>query len=184
MRRLAPLVLFFTFGCSSDVQEYMPLAEGNTWEYVVRTDGDETTQTVKTVRAAPVGDVTGWLMESEMGAFRLAWDGDTLIAAELPDNIYSPPIPLLAPRGVQWSGTVTTPTGRTTATARLERGSEKLDVGGRQYQTIKTVLTLNAAGERVQLTTWFFPRMGILRQEQRRGPGLTRDRYVEFVEGP
>jgi hypothetical protein len=83
-----------------------------------------------------------------------------------------------------WSGTVSTPSGQAQATAKLVRVNEKLDVGGRQYQTIKTVLTLESGGEKVQLTTWFFPGMGILRQEQRRGPGLTRDRFVEFVEGP
>jgi hypothetical protein len=162
----------------------MPLGEGNTWEYVVRLDGDETTQTVKTVRRAPVGDADGWLLESQMGSFRLGWDGDVLLAAELPDSSYSPPIPLLAPQRTEWSGTVSTPTGRSAATAKLVRTNERLDVGGRQYQTIKTVLTLDSDGEKVQLTTWFFPGMGILRQEQRRGPGLTRDRFVEFVEGP
>ncbi len=183
MRVLAPLALFVAIGCSSGIHEYMPIEEGSTWQYVVRLDGDDAVQTVKAVRSAPVGSLQGWLLESEMGDSRLAWDGDTLVAAELPDSTYSPPIPLLAPGAREWKGVVSTPTGSTAGTARLVRSSETLDIGGRQSQTVKTVLTLESGGETVQLTTWFFSGLGILRQEQRRGPGLTRDRFLEFVEG-
>jgi hypothetical protein len=177
-------LLLFALGCSSDVQEYMPLGAGNEWQYLVRTDGDETTQTFRVVREAPVGTLTGWLIESEMGACRMAWDGDTLFAAELADSAFSPPIPLLAPRGAEWKGVVSTATAKDAGTARMARSTEKLDVGGRQYECAKSVVTLTVSGETVQLTTWFFPRMGILRQEQRRGPALTRDRYIEHVDGP
>jgi hypothetical protein len=184
VRRYAPLVLLFALGCSSDVQEYMPLEAGNEWQYVVRTDGDEATQAFRVAGEAPVGTLNGWLIESEMGSCRMAWDGDTLVAAELPDCSFSPPVPLLAPRGTTWNGVVTTATGKNAGSGTLSRSSEKLDVGGRQYESLKTVLTLTVSGETVQLTTWFFPRMGILRQEQRRGPALTRDRYIEHVDGP
>jgi hypothetical protein len=162
----------------------MPLDQGNTWEYVVRLDGDENAETLEVVREAPVGDQQGWLLRGVMGESRLAWDGDTLVAAELAGTQYDPPLPLLAPKAADWKGTVTTATAKNGGTARLERSREVLDIAGHRYDCAKTVLTLRCDGEVVQLTTWFFEGMGILRQEQRRGPALTRDRYIEFVEGP
>ena len=184
MKRLVLFAVVFLYGCSNDLQDLMPLSMGNSWDYLVRLDGDEATETISVVSEAPVGSVQGFLLESVMGDSRLAWDGDTLVAAELPDSVYSPPIPLLASESQSWSGVVSTATGSATGTATLTLSKENLSIAGRQYSTVKTVLTLLAGGETIQLTTWFFPQMGILRQEQRRGPGLVRDRYVEFVKGP
>lgn len=178
------LLLLLLPGCSSDLRDYMPLEQGNEWEYVVKWDGDESTEKVRVARSAPVGRLDGWQLEGGMGSCRLAWDGDTLVAAQLADTQYSPPIPLLAPRDRTWSGVVSTPSLRAAGKATLERSSETLTLAGTDHKTAKTVLTLECSGETVQLTTWFFPQMGILRQEQRRGPLLSRDRYIEFVKGP
>ena len=73
---------------------------------------------------------------------------------------------------------------RVAASAILERSTETLTEAGTSYKTLKCVLDLETTDGRIQLTTWFFPGMGIFQQEQRRGPALTRDRKIQFVSGP
>ena len=141
-------------------------------------------ETVSVVDRAPVGGTKGYLLHSGMGDCRMAWDRDRLVASQLAGTLYSPPIPLLARNGTSWSGVVVTPSGKTAGHATVALANEKLDVAGRQYETIKTVVNLVVGTDRAQLTTWFYPGLGILRQEQRNGPALTRSRYIEFVSGP
>ena len=183
MRALLPLLLLVLWGCGGDLHDYMPLNEHSQWEYIVRLDTDEVPVTWKVAGRAPVGAIEGWEIASDMGTSRLGWKGDDLLASELAGTVYSPPVPLLADGPRSWKGVVTTAGQKTAGSATLVRSAESLDVGGKSYESIKTVLTLDCGGETVQLTTWFFSGLGILRQEQRRGPALTRDRYIEFVSG-
>lgn len=181
---LSALCMALTVGCSSGIRDYMPLGPNDEWEYEVHIDFVASTEMLRVARPAPVGSIEGWLLESGMGDSRMAWDGDVLLAAELAGTVYAPPIPLLATGDKAWRGVVMTTSSRTAGTARLQRSDEKLHVGIRDYDCAKTVLTLESSGETVQLTTWFFPGLGILRQEQRRGPQLERDRLLVFVSGP
>ena len=166
------------------MQSYMPLEKGNTWTYDVRVDATPTVVNLTVKEEAPVGSVSGWLLESEMGESRMAWDGDTLLAAELAGTTYWPPIPIFATSGTEWKGVVATATTKVSGSAKVAKSSEELTVGGRVFKTVKCVLDLDASGDRIQLTTWFFPDRGIMRQEQRSGPGLTRDRFLECISGP
>jgi len=184
VKAFAPLLLVFVFGCGDSVEEYMPLGEGNRWTYEVRLDADYFDADMTVERAASVGSARGWLLASDLGQCRMAWSDGELIAAELAGTTYAPPVPLFAESGREWSGVVTTPTTKSAATARLQRSKEDLKIAGRTYGTVKCVLTLEGSGEKTQLTTWFFPGLGILRQEQRSGPALTRDRRIDFVSGP
>ena len=162
----------------------MPLEKGNVWTYEVRIDTTPHVVTLTIDEESPVGSHSGWLLESEMGNSRMAWAGDQLLAAELAGTTYWPPVPLLAPDKTSWKGVVGTSTTKVAATASLSRSEEDLEVGGRKFRTTKCVLDFNAGQDRIQLTTWFFPDRGIMRQEQRSGPALTRDRFVECVSGP
>lgn len=184
MRRIAPLVLLLVAGCGSGVQTYMPLDEGNKWTYESRIDSVFGVTDLEVTSRAPVGRNSGWKLEGDMGTSRLAWVGDSLLAAELAGTTYSPPIPIFARDKSLWNGTVSTTKSLSAATARLARSTEKIKVGGREFSTIKCVLDLKVQDDHIQLTTWFFPGMGIIRQEQRSGPGLTRDRFLECISGP
>lgn len=184
MRRLALFPLLLLVGCGSNTQDNFPLAEGNEWNYVVRLDGDIAYQQIRVVGRSAVGPHNGWLLESDMGDSRLAWDGDTLLAAEMAGVRYTPPIPIFAPDGESWSGVVRTAEDEYEATATMETSRKKLDVAGRPHQTVMCVLTLDAGEEPIQLTTWFFEGLGILRQEQRSGPNQERNRRIDFVSGP
>ena len=184
MRRLALCPFLLLVGCRSSTQDYFPLAQGNVWNYVVSLDGDIAYQELRVVGRTAVGPHNGWLLESDMGDSRLAWDGDRLIAAEMAGVRYSPPIPIFAPDGERWSGVVRTAGTRHESTATVATSNEMLDVAGRSHQTVMCVVTLESSDGPVQLTTWFFEGMGILRQEQRSGPLLTRNRKIDFVSGP
>jgi hypothetical protein len=162
----------------------MPLEKGNAWVYDVRIDATPSVVNLKVDGEAPVGDVSGWLLTSEMGNSRMAWEGDQLIAAELAGTTYWPPIPILAPNETKWEGVVGTPTTKQAGKAVVSRSAEELKVGGRAFKTVKCVVDMTVGEETIQLTTWFFPDRGIMRQEQRSGPGLTRDRFLECVSGP
>lgn len=162
----------------------MPLERGNHWQYEVRIDTTPQVADVRINEAAPVGSLSGWLLESDMGNSRMAWEGDVLYAAELAGTTYWPPVPIFGPDKTEWKGVVATATTKVAGSASLTKSEEDLEYGGRKFKTIKCVLDFSAAEDRIQLTTWFFPDKGILRQEQRSGPGLTRDRYIECVSGP
>ena len=184
MRTLLLILVACAAGCGGGTTSYMPLAKGNHWVYLVTIDPESTYQDLRVVREASVGSTRGWLLESEMGDCRLGWQGGILLAAELGGTAYSPPVPLFAEDGAKWQGVLATATVSTAATATMRRTNESLDVAGRKYRTVKCVLDLQSSQGPLQLTTWFFPGMGILRQEQRSGPALVRDRRIDFVSGP
>lgn len=184
MRLLALCPLLLAAGCGSDTQNLFPLAEGNSWNYVVSLDGDIAYQELSVVGRTAVGPHNGWLLESDMGDSRLAWDGERLLASEMAGVRYSPPIPIYAPDGERWSGVVLTAGSDKRATATIATSNAELNVAGRPHQTVMCVLTLDSGDGQVQLTTWFFEGLGILRQEQRSGPALTRNRKIDFVSGP
>lgn len=178
------LLALLLVGCGAKTRDYFPLQLGNKWTYEVTIDNDVEIIDLTVAEEAPVGDHQGYLLQSEMGDSRLAWDGDTLLAAELAGTRYSPPIPLYAPDGTDWSGVVQAESKQVAGKATVSRSEEELVVGGRSFQTVKCVLTLDSGEDHIQLTTWFYAGMGILRQEQRSGPALERDRNIVFVSGP
>lgn len=159
----------------------MELRSGAKWTYVVSMDGDEVIQEITVKGSAPVGKYSGWLLDSAMGQSRLAWNGGVLYAAELAGTTYSPPIPLFAKKDTNWTGVVVTPKSSTAGSAILQSKEENLVIGGKTYKTIKTTLKLKSGKDEVELTTWFYPDLGILRQEQRTGANMLRNRRIEFI---
>ena len=184
MRLLALCPALLLLGCGGTPQDYFPLADGNVWNYVVSLDGDVAYQELRVVGRTAVGPHNGWLLESDMGDSRLAWDGETLLASEMAGVRYSPPIPIYARDGARWSGVVRSAGARREATATVETSNEELTLQGRPHQTVRCVVTLDSGDRQVELTTWFFEGLGILRQEQRSGPLRERNRLIEFVSGP
>ena len=184
MRLLALCPIFLTVSCGSSAHDLFPLAEGNVWNYVVNHDGETAYQELRVVGRTAVGPHKGWLLESDMGDSRLAWDGERLLAGEMAGVRYSPPIPIYAPDGERWSGVVRTAGTQQEATATIATSNVELNAAGALHQTVKCVLTLDSEDGPVRLTTWFFEGLGIMKQEQHSGPRLTRNRKIEFVSGP
>ena len=184
MSKSASLLALLVFGCGGGEDRYLELHKGAKWTYVVSMDGDEVIQEITVRGRAPVGEYSGWLVDSAMGQSRLAWDGGTLYAAELAGTTYSPPIPLFANKPTTWSGVVSTSKSSTKGSADLSRKNENLVQGGKTYATAKTTLTLKTGKDTVELTTWFYQDLGILRQEQRSGAGMLRNRRIDFISGP
>ncbi len=170
-------------GCGGGEGRYLDMHKGAKWTYVVSMDGDEAIEEVTVKERAPVGPYSGWLLDSAMGQSRLAWDSGTLYAAELAGSTYSPPIPLFAKRETKWQGVVATATKSVASTAVLTKVNENFVQGGKTYATTKTTLVLTCGKDKVELTTWFYPDLGILRQEQRSGPNMLRDRRIDFISG-
>lgn len=180
MKRIS-LALVLLAGCGGGERQYLDLHKGAKWTYVVSMDGDESIEVIAVIERAPVGPYSGWLLDSAMGRSRLAWHSGGLYASELAGSVFSPPVPLFSKREAAWAGTVTTPAGTLAGKANLAVSKENLLLGGKSYSTVKTILTLSSGAEKTELTTWFYPDLGILRQEQRSGPNMLRNRRIEFV---
>src|SRR5579884_3774900 len=81
--------------CNKGGKEF-PLAVGRTWTYMVDSEfGTQRLEEVKVLRQVPVGDVTGYELGGEMGESRLAWKDGVLLAQQLPNATFNPPIPLV-----------------------------------------------------------------------------------------
>lgn len=160
----------------------MPLEAGRAWTYTFRTGFQTFVETVTVGDAVAVGPVMGRTLSGPMGTSRLAWRGDLLVASRLAGTAFDPPIPI----GVQtsakeasrtWHGRIEAFGISRGAHAALKLSRERLAVGGMKVQTVKTELTIVAKGSvasgsvpgatRIEVTTWFRPGVGIVRQEQR-----------------
>jgi hypothetical protein len=177
-------------GCGRPAGEYFPLREGVTWSYRVRAGFVVRVEEVRVLRPIAVAGARGWELASPMGGSRLAWSGGWLVAESLPGARFSPALPLLAPArpSATWNwpeaGDGYATFGGTTIEARAvgRQRPETLEVGGREYETLRSTVELSAGGERIELDTWFAPGIGPLRQEQRTNGLLVGT--LERVAGP
>jgi len=158
------------FGCSGG-QEF-PLSVGQSWSYMVHGElRQSTVEEVKVLRQVPVDGVTGFELGGNMGQSRLAWKDGKLIAAQLPNATFKPPIPLLiageSKARAEWKGMVGAMGKGTEATALLIQEPSKETFSGRTVQTTKTTLTIMSGPTKTELITWFKKAEGPIKQEQR-----------------
>jgi hypothetical protein len=163
----------------------MPDRTGLTWTYSVRTGfGAQFVEDVRIMRRLSVTGAEGFELSGPMGAARLAWKKGALWAQDFGNARALPAIPLLRldRQPAEWNGTLETAFGLEKAAGRLTHSTERLQKGGRKWETVRTELTLERPLGATTLTTWFAPGVGIVRQEQRtRG---TLDLRIEWVSGP
>lgn len=175
-----PLVLV---GCASS-PDIMPLRVGATWTYRVHADFPIYAEAVKVVRRTAVSGHEGFVLEGPLGESTMSWQGKRLVAERLGAVRFDPPIPLLVLNGsgAVWQGKMSGLTGVESAAANLGQASETITLNGKSYKTTRTTLTLSSQAHAIELTTWFAPGSGIVRQEQ-----LTDGRQnlsLELVSGP
>src|SRR5579862_7007171 len=83
-------------GCHEG-SELMPTDVGHAWTYLVKAPRsfDTYVTKIKVGRRISVAKVTGVELDSDLGASRLAWTGDELVAERLIGTQFSPPLPLV-----------------------------------------------------------------------------------------
>jgi len=149
-----------------------PLAVGRSWSYMVNSVFETSrVEEVKVLRKVPVGDVSGYELGGPMGQSRIAWKDGVLIAQQLPNATFNPPVPMLVAGAANanrtWKGMIGAGGRGTQATATLVQEPDKQQLAGQTVQMTKSTLTVLTAGNKIELITWFQKGEGPVRQEQR-----------------
>lgn len=162
----------------------MPLQVGKSWTYRVVSGLDSRVETVKAVRPVAVDGVEGVELTGPLGVSRLAWNGGSLVAESTGSLRFHPALPLLARNqsAQRWTGRVTWLGRDIPATAQTVQRQRPLTLDSRSIESTESDVTLQLPTRAIQLTTWFEPGVGIVRQEQH--SGYTLDIDLELIEGP
>lgn len=159
---------------------------GHRWTYSVRAGFFSRVEDLRVTRSISVAGRQGFELTSPTGSSRFVWKEGVLLAEDLPGTRFSPATPLLVGDRTQaeraWQGIVRTLAGEREARATLVQATDSLTLGGRSYETRRTVLSVEGLGPRLELRSWFAEGIGLLRQEQRVGDQLVRS--IEYLAGP
>jgi hypothetical protein len=161
------------FGCRVG-SDLMPLQVGRTWDYQVHAPMAFASYvtTIKVDRDVSVANGPGVELTSNLGASRLAWQGDSLVAESLAGTQFMPPIPLLfrteETHERAWKGRVVFVDRASPATAtQSQKGEDDISFAGRKIRCIRSTVSVQTAAHKIELITWFSAGLGIVRQEQR-----------------
>lgn len=183
----ALLAILLLSGCQRGTQsDLMPLNVGSEWKYSVSGKFAKYVEPLRINREVGVAGTQGVELTGPLGVSAVAWKKGVLYADRLAGTSFSPPIPLLAADShvVDYKGTASWPVaGSVKVAARLTHEPQKLKLDAREYETVKARLQLVLDESRsIELTTWFAPGVGIIRQEQRTGGEL--DIRIDYLSGP
>lgn len=185
MSRLAfAAVLLLLLGCDRR-PDHFPLRVGDAWVYEVQGGFIAGADELRVTETTTIQGRAGYVLEGAFGPARLAWSGDTLIAEDLANTRFRPPIPLLVEDAGkperEWRGAMVTMGKLVNATATLAQEVKPLDLGSRKYQTIHTLLSITAPGSEIEVSVWFARGIGPVRWEQR----INRDQVLRanYVSG-
>lgn len=170
-RTWAVLLVVTTIASSSckSQDQYLPLELGRTWTYQVRGKFSRFVEPVTVSRRMSVAGGVGYEVSGPLGRSRLAWKGNRLVADRLNDSRFEPPLPLLIPGydGTEkWHGRMSFMGKVSPAATTLVQKAEEVKIGTRKYTTVAATLTLRCDGRRIELTSWYSPGIGIIRQTQ------------------
>jgi hypothetical protein len=170
-------------GCSK-AESPLPMAQGNTWTYNVRTSFHTYSESLTVLGDAPVGPIRGMELKGPMGAVKVGFDGKRLIASKLGFAHFDPPIPIYGPAGDQanWRGWLFVGGERRAAKATLTSEKESLRTPTRTFSAVKCRLSVVCEGDTIELDSWFAKGVGLVRQEQRTNG--TQDVRLEWMSGP
>jgi hypothetical protein len=157
----------------------MPLHVGRITTYQVRSGFESHICDIKVRRPVPVDGTSGYELFSTLGVSRLAWSNGELIASQAANAWFNPPVPILAADGAHrsWHGTIVSLDRRVHASGDLSMTRTRLQLGGRELDTIEANLLLTLPRGAIELTSWFEPGTGLVQQEQR-----TNDKLVTHME--
>jgi hypothetical protein len=179
---VSALVPLAAAGCGGG-SDLMPLTVGHSQLYKVQAGFESYVATVKVTRDLSVANTVGYELASNLGVSRLAWAGDTLVAERLVNTQFAPPLPLLyrtdETHDRVWKGRVTfvdhaapsiddLASGRKLAVAsQSQKADDQITFRGNKIHCTRSTVQLDAAGYKIEITTWFSAGLGIVRQEQR-----------------
>ncbi|MCW5941271.1 MAG: hypothetical protein KIS66_03510 [Fimbriimonadaceae bacterium] len=172
MKRLAYLLLLGSAvaGCGKR-SEHFPLRVGDARVYEVEGGFVAGADEVRVADTTTILDHPGFALEGAFGPARVAWVGDTLLAEDLANTRFRPPIPILVedlgkPER-EWRGAMVTMGRLLNATATLVQEPKTLDLGSRKYQTIHALLSISAPGTEIEVSMWYAKGIGPVRWEER-----------------
>lgn len=183
MRPFLGVALLVLGGCAR--HELLPLEQGRTWTYNVRTGFPRSVEELKVERPIAVAGVDGWQLGSPLGVARVAWKGGTLWAEETSNLRFSPPLPLLVegePKASRtWSGKVRHLGREVDAAATLMQTEGRDTLGSKPIDVVKTELRLQMEGHEVLVRSAYAAGIGLVRQRQETDGRF--DVEMEFLGG-
>lgn len=171
-------------GCASPEHDLMPLKVGRESTYEVTAGFEKAVDPVKVTREVPVGGVSGYELSGSFGTSRIAWIGNELVATQMVNAFFDPPIPLLTEDGKDrhWTGRIESMGRRSQATATLHQRNEEIEIGTKKYQTVASVLTIDLPRGKIEVSSWFQSKLGLVQQEQRTNGNFVL--RMEILRGP
>jgi hypothetical protein len=161
-------------GCGPGNGKEFPLSVGRTWALMVDSPLENShVEEVKVLRKVPVGDVEGYELGGQMGQSRIAWKDGILMAQQLPNATFNPPIPLLiggADKATKnWKGMIGAAGRGASATATLSQEPSQEKFNGQMVNTTKATLAIHGTNPdlKIELITWYEKGEGPIHQEQR-----------------
>jgi hypothetical protein len=167
----AALVAIVSLGCGSS-ESLFPMEVGKQWSYTVQTGFPTFVQKMTVKRPISIAGVQGYEIEGPMGTCRVAWSGDRLIAARMANTEFFPPITILrageAAASRAWKGRVRLADGTAiSCSAEQTQAADTLTVRSKPVKTVKSTVLLQLPGRVVDLSTWYEPGRGPVRQIER-----------------
>lgn len=164
----------------------MPLAIGNTWTYQTKAGLNTQVSQVKIEHKIPVGQIEGFSLISEFGNSNLAWKENQLIASQLANSEFFPPLPIYAniKEGdiINWKGTIRASGSAKSATGELKVKQIEEEIEGKKLKLAVGQVTVKIEKDTHDITTWFLIGKGIYRQEHRINDALATQ--IKYVSGP
>lgn len=167
MRRLWPALLLA--GCGGG-QGLFPTQVGSHHEYVIKNGMAVYVEAIRATKEVAVAGSRGVELGGPMGISRVAWKDGTLYASLLGGTRFVPPIPILvaaAPDKAITTKTMAETEGvQRQARVTLVHSKEKIKIGTRDVETVRTLLTLNTDANVITVETHYADGSGMVRQQQ------------------
>jgi hypothetical protein len=177
---ICSLALGVAAGCGGGASVF-PLREGDVSQFSIRSDFGRSIGELRVTRRTAVGGVSGFELTSPFGNSALAWKGNTLVASQLNNTFFDPPIPLAFQPGgnikTEWDGIAITAGTIRPLKATTEQEEGKFELLGQKLSAQISLVRIQDGNKVIELTTWMVPGRGIMRQEQRTNSKL--DRVIE-----
>lgn len=180
------MVLLAVAGCRFPTSDYMPLTVGQKWSYLVVSPQIKLSPELVVEQTCAVGGFKGFELSGPLGRSRLAWTDSRLIASQLGQTRFDPPVVLLDPdvptKPILREITVSTPLAIVKATAKLTEEHKTIDVNGLHQPCIKTSLRITISNHNLDLFTWWVRGRGVVQQVQRTDGN--QDVAMTLLDGP
>jgi hypothetical protein len=174
------LTLLAIAGCGGGASVF-PLREGDVSQFSIRSDFGRGIGEMRVTGRTAVGGVSGFEISSPFGNSAVAWMGDTLVASQLNNTFFDPPIPIAFQPGgntkSEWAGIAITAGNIRQLKATTEQEGGRFELLGQRMSAQVSLVRLEDGNKVTELTTWMVPGRGIMRQEQRTNDKL--DRVIE-----